>query len=72
MRAVHLWSGRQYRRAMLRGALKRIGRELAAERKARERAERSRFEKVRAGLAKKAGVRRVGAWCRQAAKSEAI
>ena len=66
MRAVHLWSGRQYRRAMLRGALKRIGREMAAERKARERAEKNRFDKLRAG------VRRLGTWCRQAAKSQAI
>jgi len=66
LRAVHLWSGRQYRRAMLRGALKRIGREMAAERKARERAGKTRFEKL------KAGVRRLGIWGRQAAKSEAI
>jgi hypothetical protein len=51
---------------MLRGALKRIGRELAAERKARERAGKRRLERLRAG------VRRVGTWCRQAAKSEAI
>jgi hypothetical protein len=51
---------------MLRGALKRIGRELAAERKARERAGKTRFEKL------KAGIRRLGIWGRQAAKSEAI
>ena len=72
LRAVHLWSGRQYRRAMLRGMLKRIGREMAAERKARERAGRRRLEKVRAGLAGKAGIRRLGTWCRGVAKSRAI
>jgi len=57
---------------MLRGVLKRIGREMAAERKARERAGKRRFEKVRAGLAKKAGIRRFGTWCRQVAKIQAI
>ena len=66
LRAVHHWSGRQYRRAMLRGELKRIGREIAAERKARERAGKRRFERL------KAGVRRLGIWRREAAKSQAI
>ena len=36
LRAVHLWTGRQYRRAVLRQALRRIGRELVAERRARK------------------------------------
>jgi len=37
LRRVHLWTGRQYRWAMLRHALQEIGRQLAVERKARER-----------------------------------
>lgn len=66
LRALHCWSGRQYRRAMLRGVLRRIGREMAAERKARECAGKTRFERL------KAGVRRLGIWRRGVAKSQAI
>jgi len=43
LRAVHFWTGRHYRRAMLRGELKRIGQEIAAERRARESAGKSKF-----------------------------
>jgi len=51
---------------MLRGVLKRIGREMAAERKARERTGKRRLEKLRTGVG------RLGTWCRQAAKIQAI
>ena len=54
MRAVNLWSGRHYRRAVLRHALRRIGREIVAERKAREQG-----EKLKAGK-RKAEIRALG------------
>jgi hypothetical protein len=37
LRAVHLWTGRQYRRAQVRHALRQIGQEIVAERRARGR-----------------------------------
>ena len=63
LRAVHLWTGRQYRRPMIRHELKRIGREIVAERRVRERVEKVKLEKL------KAGTRRLGSWCSDGAKS---
>jgi len=45
LRAVHLWTGRQYRRAVLRHALRQIGRQIAAERRARDRGEEPKLGK---------------------------
>ena len=44
LRAVHLWTGRQYRRALIWRELRRIGREIVAERKARDRVEKLKSE----------------------------
>lgn len=44
LRAMHVWTGRRYHRAVIRRELKRIGRKIAAERRARERAEELKAE----------------------------
>ena len=66
LRAVHLWTGRQYRRAVIRRELRRIGRQIAAERKARDRAEKLKCQKL------KGEIRGLGAGCREGTKSQAI
>ena len=66
LRAVHVWTGPRYRRAVVRRALKRIGREIAAERRARDRAEKVKFARL------KTGIRRLGVGCRKGTKSLAI
>ena len=50
LRAVNLWSGRHYRRAVLRRELRRIGREIVAERKAREQGEKLKSGKRKAEI----------------------
>jgi hypothetical protein len=50
LRAVHLWTGRQYRRAMIRHELRRIGREIVAERRAREQGEKLKLGKQKAEI----------------------
>ncbi len=62
LRAVHLWTGRHYRRAVMRHALRRIGQELVAERRAREQEEKLKTQK------RKAGVGRVGVGCSKGPK----
>lgn len=66
LRVVHLWTGRQYRRAMIRHELRRIGREIVAERMARARAEEANSE----GL--KPGTRRLENRCGGGAKRRTI
>jgi hypothetical protein len=66
LRAVHLWSGRQYRRAVIRRELRRIGREIAVERKARERGEKLKLGK------QKAEIREPGAGCGKGSNGQAI
>ena len=51
---------------MVRRALKRIGREIAAERRARDRVEKVKFARL------KTGIRRLGVGCRKGTKSVAI
>jgi len=43
-RAAHYWTGRHYRRALIRRELRRIGRQIAAERSARDRAAKPNAE----------------------------
>ena len=50
LRAVHLWTGRHYRRAMIRRELRRIGRQMAAERSAREYEETLKSGKLKAEI----------------------
>ena len=66
LRAVHLWTGRQYRRAVIRHELRRIGREIVAERRARDRGEKLRLGK------RKAEVRGPGAGRSEGTKRPAI
>jgi hypothetical protein len=66
LRAVHFWTGRQYRRAVLRHALARIGREIAAEGSARD-----RRQKLILG-SRKAEIRGLGAGCGEESKARAI
>jgi hypothetical protein len=76
LRAVHLWTGRQYRRAVLRHALARIGREIAAERSARDRRQKlilgPAFAWLRRGKKLKAEIRGLGAGCSEGTKRRAI
>ena len=48
LRAVHLWTGRAYRRALVRRELRRIGRQVVAERRAGEQGEKLKAEKLKA------------------------
>jgi hypothetical protein len=48
LRAVHLWTGRRYRRAVIRHALARIGRQIVAERRAQARLEKLKRRKPKA------------------------
>ena len=66
LRAVDLWTGRQYRRAMIRHELRRIGREIVAERRAREQG-----EKLKLGE-QKAEIKRGGPGQSERTKSQAI
>ena len=66
LRAVHVWTGRQYRRAVMRRALRRIGREIVAERKAREQG-----EKLKSGK-RKAEIRALGVGRSEGSKGQAI
>ena len=66
LRAVHCWTGRHYRRAVIRRALRRIGREIEAERRARDRAEKLNCQKL------KTEIRRLGVGCRKGTKSLAV
>ncbi len=66
LRVVHVWTGRQYRRGVIRRELRRIGRQMAAERRARQRAENVALRRL------KGGIRRFGSWCRGKTTSHAI
>ena len=54
LRAVHLWTGRQYRRALIRRELRRIGRQMVAERRAREQVEKRKLGKRKAEIREEA------------------
>ena len=66
LRAVHLWTGRQYRRALIRRELRRIGREILAERRAKERGEKLELGK------QEAEVKGVGPGQSEGSKGQAI
>ncbi len=66
LRAVHMWTGRQYRRALIRRELRRIGREILAERRAKERGEKPEIGK------QKPGVKGVGPGQSEGSKGQAI
>jgi hypothetical protein len=66
LRAVHLWTGRKYRRAVVRHALVRIGRQIAAEGTAQACGETLKLGKS------EAEARGLGAGCGKGTKSDAI
>jgi hypothetical protein len=51
---VHLWTGRQYRRALIRRELRRIGRQMVAERRARDQVEKRKLGKRKAEIREEA------------------
>ena len=54
LRAVHLWTGRQYRRALIRRELRRIGRQMVGERRARDQVEKRKLGKRKAEIREEA------------------